>query len=134
MVAVGTLVLVGCGGGAPSQAITLTPTVATKSVMECLSQEAQKLEYKVILLDREEGNMVAERRDSKPAIDSPREYAGGDMLKVTHMKKQGDVVPLSITPSSFIMEWLANGANRQAVATTERARKDAQALSENCKL
>lgn len=131
---VGTLVLVGCGGGAPSQAITLTPTVATKSVMECLSQEAQKLEYKVTLLDRENGSMLAERRDSKPAIDQPREYAGGDLLKVSRLKKQGDVQPLSITPSSFIMEWLVNGANQKPVPTTERALKDAQALSEACKL
>jgi hypothetical protein len=134
MAVVGTLVLVGCGGGAPSQAITLTPTVATKSVMECLSQEAQKLEYKIMLIDREDGNMIAERRDSKPAIDQPREYAGGDMLKVSRLKKQGDVQPLAITPSSFIMEWLVNGANQKAVPTTERALKDAKVLSEACKL
>ena len=98
---VGTLVLVGCGGGAPSQSIQLTPTVGTSSVMECLGQETQKLGYKVLMMDREDGNMVAERRDSKPDIGQPREYAGGDQLKVGRLKKQGDVQPLSITPSSF---------------------------------
>ena len=134
LAAVGTLVLAGCGGGAPSQSIQLTPTVGTTSVMECLGQEAQKLGYKVLMMDREDGNMVAERRDSKPDIGQPREYAGGDQLKVGRLKKQGDVQPLSITPSSFIMEWLANGANQKKVATTERALNDAKTLSEACKL
>ena len=130
----GTLVVVGCGGGASSQAIQLTPTVGTTSVMECLGQEVQKLGYKVLMMDREDGDMLAERRDSKPNIEQPREYAGGDQLKVARLKKQGDVQPLSITPSSFIMEWLANGANQKKVPTTERALNDAKALSEACKL
>ena len=130
----GTLVLAGCGGGAPSQAIQLTPTVGTTSVMECLGQEVQKLGYKVLLINREDGNMIAERRDNKPAIEQPREYAGGDQIKVDRLKKQGDVQPLSIKPSSFIMEWLANGANQKVVPTTERVLKDAKTLSEACKL
>ena len=131
----GTFLLAGCGGGgAPSQAVTLTPTVGMKSVMECLSQEAEKLEYKITMVDKDDGHMIAERRDKDPAIGNPREYAGGDMITVDRGAKQGDVRPLAIKPSSFIMEWLANGANRKNVSTTERARADANTLAERCRL
>lgn len=134
LVAVGTLLVAGCGPRMPSQAITLTPTVGMTSVMECLDQEAQKLGYRIIRIDRQDGNMVAERRDKNPDISSPREYAGGDMITVSRMKEENGVRPLSIAPSSFIVEWLANGANQKSVKTRESVVGDAKALGERCRL
>jgi hypothetical protein len=133
---VGTLLVAGCGGGGlPSQAIMLTPTVGTTSVMECLDQEAQKLGYRIIRIDRQDGVMVAERRDKNPDISRPREYAGGDMITVNRMKKEENGVrPLAIVPSSYIMEWLANGSNQKTVKSRESVLGDAKALSERCRL
>jgi len=135
LVVMGTLLAVGCGGGGlPSNAITITPTVGMTSVMECLDQEAQKLGYRIIRIDRRDGNMVAERRDQKPDISGLREYAGGDMITVSRQKQEGDVRPLAIIPSSFVVEWLVNGANQKSVQTRESAIGDAKALSERCRL
>ena len=134
MAVVGTLLLVGCGGSAPNNAVTLTPTVGTTSVMECLGQEASKLGYKIIRADREGGYMLAERRDRDPNIVQPREYAGGDRVEVTRLKKQGDAQPLQLKPTSFIVEWLANGANDKSVPTSERVKGDVTSLAEKCRL
>lgn len=132
---VGTLVVAACGGTAVSPGtIKLTPTVGTTSVMECLSQETKKLGYQIIRLDREDGNMVAERRDKDPKLGDPREYAGGDLITVSRLKREGDVVPLELKSSSFIMEWLYNGANQKAVSTSDRVRADVKSLSETCRL
>jgi hypothetical protein len=132
----GTLLLTGCGGGTPTGGLTLTPgpSVSTKSVMECLNQEAEKLGYKVIRLDREDGDMYAERRDKKPELEDPRTYAVGDAITVSHQKTQGGVTPLSIVPSSFTVRWLVNGANQDASTTRETAKADANTLVERCKL
>jgi hypothetical protein len=134
LVVVGTLLAAGCGSSTPSQAITLTPTVGMTSVMDCLDQEAQKLDYRILRIDRRDGNMVAERRDKNPDISRLREYAGGDMITVSRLKEENGVRPLSIAPSSFIVEWLANGANQKTVKTRESAIGDAKALSERCRL
>jgi hypothetical protein len=134
LVAVGSLLVAGCGASASSEAITLVPTVGMSSVIDCLDQEAQKLDYRIIRIDRRDGNMVAERRDKSPDISRPREYAGGDMITVSRMKEENGVRPLSIVPSSFIVEWLANGANQKSVKTRESAIGDAKALSERCRL
>jgi hypothetical protein len=133
MAVMGMLLVGACGGSTSSQAITLTPTVGTSSVMECLAQEAQKLGYKITLLDRA-GSMTAERRDDKPDINHPREYAGGDLITVSRLKKQGDAQPLSVKPTSFVMEWLANGANQKQVETSQAVLGDAKALEERCRL
>lgn len=131
----GTLLVAGCSkNGLSGEPITLTPTVGMTSVMECLDQEAQKLGYRIIRLDREDGNMVAERRDKSPDISAPREYAGGDMITVSRQKKVDDVRPLSIVPSSYVMEWLANGSNQRSVRPRESVLGDAKALSERCRL
>jgi len=135
LVVVGTLLAAGCGSSTASQAITLTPTVGMTSVMECLDQEAQKLGYRIIRIDRQDGVMVAERRDKNPDISRPREYAGGDMITVNRMKKEENGVrPLAIVPSSYIMEWLANGSNQKTVKSRESVLGDAKALSERCRL
>ena len=132
---VGALLVAGCSkSGLSGEPITLTPTVGMTSVMECLDQEAQKLGYKIIRLDREDGSMVAERRDKNPDISAPREYAGGDMITVSRQKKVDDVRPLSIVPSSYVMEWLANGSNQRSVKPRESVLGDAKALSERCRL
>ena len=131
----GTLLLAGCGSTAAAVGtVTLTPQAGTRSVMECLNQESEKLGYQVIRIDREDGDMLAERRDKNPNIDNPREYAGGDQITVTPQKKQGEVQPLSLVPASFIMEWLVNGANQKYVKTSERAEADVRTLSERCRL
>lgn len=131
----GTLLVAGCSkSGLSGEPITLTPTVGMTSVMECLDQEAQKLGYRIIRLDRQDGNMVAERRDKSPDISAPREYAGGDMITVSRQKKVDDVRPLSIVPSSYVMEWLANGSNQRSVKPRESVIGDAKALSERCRL
>ena len=135
LTAAGTALAAGCGSsGVPANAVTLTPTAGIESVMECLTQEAGKLGYKVLRVDREGGFMEAERRDRDPAIRDPREYAGGDRLEVSQVKADGDARPLAIKPSSFIMEWLVNGANMKQVPTTDRAKGDAQTLSDRCRL
>jgi hypothetical protein len=128
-------VAAGCGGATVSpQAIKLTPSAGTESVMECLSQESAKLGYKVLRIDREDGLMEAERRDKNPDIDSPREYGGGDRIAVSRLKAEDGVRPLLITPSSFIVEWLVTGANQKKAKTSERVLADAQALSDRCRL
>jgi hypothetical protein len=126
----------GCSGGGslPAQAIKITPQAGTESVMECLTQEVQKLGYKVMRVDRGDGFLEAERRDRAPDISRPNEYAGGDRIVVSRLAKDGEVRPLALTPSSFIMEWLFNGANQKKVATSEKAIADAQALSDRCRL
>jgi hypothetical protein len=131
----GTLLVAGCSkSGLSGEPITLTPTVGMTSVMECLDQEAQKLGYRIIRIDRQDGNMVAERRDKSPDISAPREYGGGDMITVSRQPKVNDVHPLAIVPSSYIMEWLANGSNQRAVKPRESVLGDARALSERCRL
>jgi hypothetical protein len=128
--------LTGCSGGGslPAQAIKITPEAGTESVTECLAQEVQKMGYKVLRVNRGAGFLEAERRDDAPDISRINEYAGGDRIVVTQLAREGQVRPLAITPSSFVMEWLFNGANRKARDTSERALADAQALSDRCRL
>jgi hypothetical protein len=128
--------LTGCSGGGtlPAQAIKITPEAGTESVMECMTQEVQKMGYKVMRVDRGDGFLEAERRDAAPDISRINEYAGGDRIVVTRLKAEGAVRPLAIEPSSFIMEWLFNGANQKKRAPSERVLADAQALSDRCRL
>jgi hypothetical protein len=133
----GAALMAGCGGGGtPSNVVTLTPTpgVGITSVMECLGQEATNAGYKIIRADREGGYMLAERRDRDPNIVQPREYAGGDRIEVNGVKQDKAIRAVTLKPSSFIMEWLANGANEKHVATSDRVKGDAASFSEKCKL
>ncbi|HEX5819171.1 MAG TPA: hypothetical protein VFY20_09845, partial [Gemmatimonadales bacterium] len=127
--------LAGCGGAtAGPGAVTLVPTVGMTPVMECLDQEVQKLGYKVVRIDREDGYMTAERWDKKPEISRPREYGGGDRIEVNRQKTKEKDFSLSLTPSSFIIEWLFNGQNVKKAETREQVVKDVTTLSERCRL
>ena len=121
------------GGSLPANAVKVTPVAGTESIMQCFAQEAEKLKYRILRIDREGGFMDAERRDPSPDITVPREYAGGDRLVIDRLPKEDGVRPLSITPSTFLMEWLITGANRRQRPTSERAIADAKTLAENCR-
>jgi hypothetical protein len=130
----GAAALTGCGSttqGAMQQIVP--PDGGNAAVINCLTEQASAMGYKILRKDPGDGFLEAERRQKDFAENSPKQYAQGDRLDVQRGKKgPNGTRPLELTMTSFRMDFLANGAQQTKGAPTPQGKADLQKFMEQC--
>jgi hypothetical protein len=127
-------VLAGCGSTtqAAMQQI-IPPPGGNAAVINCLTDQASDLGYKIMRKDPGDGFLEAERRLKEFAEDSPKQYAAGDRFTVQRGKKGADGIrPLELSMTTFRMDFLANGAQQTLGAPSDSGKADLKRFMTAC--
>lgn len=123
-----------CGSATqPAMQQIVPPAGGNAAVINCLTERAADLGYKIIRKDPGDGFLEAERRDKQFTEDSPRQYASGDRFTVQRGKKGTDGIrPLNLNMTSFRMDFLANGPQQTLGAPSDSGKADLQKFMMTC--
>lgn len=109
------------------------PPGGNAAVINCLTEQASDLGYKILRKDPGDGFLEAERREKEFAGDSPKQYAVGDRLTVQRGKKGADGVrPLDLNMTSFRMDFMVNGPQQTLGAPSDSGKADLEKFMMTC--
>jgi hypothetical protein len=109
------------------------PAGGNAAVINCLTETASDLGYKILRKDPGDGFLEAERREKDFVEDSPKQYAAGDRFTVQKGKKGADGVrPLELNMTSFRLDFLANGAQQTLGAPSDSGKADLKKFMTAC--
>ena len=126
--------LTGCGSTtqAAMQQI-IPPPGGNAAVINCLTDQAADLGYKILRKDPGDGFLEAERRQKEFTADNPKQYAVGDRFTVQRGKKGADGIrPLELNMTSFRMDFQANGAQQTLKAPSDSGKADMARFMSAC--
>jgi len=132
--AAGVVVLAGCGSTTqPAMQQIVPPPGGNAAVINCLTDEASDLGYKIMRKDPGDGFLEAERRQKEFTADNPKQYAVGDRFTVQRGKKGADGLrPLELNMTSFRMDFQANGAQQTLQTPTDSGKADMARFMSAC--
>lgn len=132
--ATGVLALVACGSTTQPAMQQIVPVQGgNAAVINCLTDEASNLGYKIMRKDPGDGFLEAERRLKEFNEDSPKQYAAGDRFTVQRGKKGPDGIrPLELSMTTFRMDFLANGPQQTLGAPSDSGKADLQKFMFAC--
>lgn len=130
----GVVALTACGSTAqPAMQQIIPPAGGNAAVINCLTDQASDLGYKILRKDPGDGFLEAERRQKDFVADSPKQYAVGDRFTVQRGKKGSDGIrPLELNMASFRMDFLANGGQQTLLAPTDSGKADLKRFMSAC--
>ena len=133
-VSVAALALAACGSTAQPAMQQIVPQPGgNAAIINCLTDEASNLGYKIMRKDPGDGFLEAERREKQFAEDSPKQYAQGDKFTVQRGKKNADGIrPLELNMQSFRMDFLANGPTQTLGAPSDSGKADMKKFMAAC--
>ena len=109
------------------------PAGGNAAVINCLTETASDLGYKILRKDPGDGFLEAERREKDFVEDSPKQYAAGDRFTVQKGKKGADGIrPLELNMTSFRLDFLANGAQQTLGAPSDSGKADLKKFMSAC--
>lgn len=109
------------------------PPGGNAAVINCLTDQASDLGYKIMRKDPGDGFLEAERRQKEFTADNPKQYAVGDRFTVQRGKKGNDGIrPLELNMTSFRMDFQANGAQQTLLAPTDSGKADLKRFMSAC--
>ncbi len=128
------LALSGCGSTTqPAMQQIMPPPNGNAAVINCLTDQASDLGYKILRKDPGDGFLEAERREKEFVGDSPKQYAVGDRFTVQRGKKGADGVrPLELSMTTFRMDFLVNGAQQTLGAASDSGKADMKRFMSAC--
>ncbi len=111
----------------------IPPAGGNAAVINCLTEQASDLGYKILRKDPGDGFLEAERRLKEFSQDDPKQYAAGDRFTVQRGKKGADGIrPLELNMTSFKMNFLANGAQQTLGAPSDSGKADLKRFMSAC--
>jgi hypothetical protein len=123
----------GCGAAAqPAMEQIVPPAGGNASVINCLTEQATELGYRILRKDPGDGFLEAERRGA-PLRGDPRKYAAGDRFTVQRGPKGADGIrPLNLNMTSFRMDFLVNGPQQTLAAPSDSGKADMEKFMAAC--
>lgn len=135
VVAAGTVALIGCGSSTQPAVMQqiIPPAGGNAAVINCLTEQAAELGYKILRKDPGDGFLEAERRNKEFTATGPKQYATGDRFTVQRGKKGSDGIrALDLSMVSFRMDFQVNGANQTMGAASDSGKADMKKFMDSC--